>query len=181
MKKLADVLIIRAAHNMSWLQRLLSRLLTVLWWLLWVYLWLPALAFFCLLIWGEQLLPVTVRIDQLPGHLLALGRYALLVCLFGGGLVLWSRINYWRFSGEEQRGAIANVTLLDMAADLGLEPALLQAGQAGKVVVVHHNPEGGIHHLDILQPLPAGTATPPEPALTMSASLPLSVAQPGKR
>lgn len=180
MKKLADVLIIRAAHNMSWLQRLVSRLLTVLWWLLWVYLWLPALAFACLLIWGEQLLPVTVRIDQLPDHLAVLGRYALLVCLFGGGLLLWSRINYWRFSGEEQRGEIDNVTLEEMAADLGLAPQLLRAGRAGKVVVVHHNPEGGIHHLDILLPLPASTVALTEPAVAMPASLPLSVGQPGK-
>lgn len=180
MKKLADVLIIRAAHNMSWLQRLVSRLLTVLWWLLWVYLWLPALAFACLLIWGEQLLPVAVRIDQLPDHLAVLGRYALLVCLFGGGLVLWSRINYWRFSGEEQRSAIDSITLEDIAADLGLAPQLLREGQGGKVVVVHHNPEGGIHHLDILQLLPSSTAALPLAGRLMPATLPLSIRQPGQ-
>jgi len=155
MSKLADALIIRAGHNMTWLQRLVSRLLTVLWWILWVYLWLPALAFVCLLIWGEHWLPVTVQLDQLPQHLEVLGTYALFVGLFGGGLVLWSRINYWRFSGEEQRAPIASLTLEEIAADLGLDASMLRQGQAGKIVVVHHNPEGGIHHLDIQLPLAA--------------------------
>jgi|GEM_PF-2709966 len=171
MKNRDESLIISAAHHMTWLQRLSSRLLTLLWWLLWIYLWLPALAVACLLIWGEQLLPVEVRLDQLPGHLEVLGRYAFFIGLFGGGLVLWSRINYWRFSGEEQRSAIGDVTLEEIATDQGLPAHVLEQGRNGKIVIVHHDAQGGIHHLDIIMTVAAGPVAPPEPGVSNASQL----------
>lgn len=155
MRRPGEGLIIQAAHNMSALQRLLSWLLTLLWWLVWLYLWLPALAFVCYLIWGREVLPVSIRTLDAPAHLTLLSEYGLFIALFGLCLVLWSRVNYWRFSGKRQRSRIPDVTLEMLAADLGVAPAELSNGRAAKVMVVHHCEEGGIARIETVTPLPA--------------------------
>ncbi|QOZ85037.1 MULTISPECIES: poly-beta-1,6-N-acetyl-D-glucosamine biosynthesis protein PgaD [Chromobacterium] len=154
MSRLGDGLIIQASHNMSALQRLLSWLMTLVCWLAWLYLWLPALAYVGYLIWGRDVLPAALRAEDAPEHLDKLRDYGLEIALIGLCLLLWSRINYWRFTGKQKRSPIPNVALEKLAEDLGLPPDELREGQAAKVAVVHHCDEGGIARIETVTRLP---------------------------
>ncbi|TDR76621.1 poly-beta-1,6-N-acetyl-D-glucosamine biosynthesis protein PgaD [Paludibacterium purpuratum] len=145
-------LIIEARHVLTLRQRALSWLLTLLGWGIWCYLWLPALALALVLNFDPDIQPGSGNLRESLDILLIYGSIAVGL---GGALVLWSRINLWRFSGMDRRSPIANASLAEIADDLALSFSMLKSGQEGKIVVVHHGPEGGIIGIDVALPLHA--------------------------
>lgn len=170
-----DDLIINAGHKASLVQRVTSFVLTLVWWALWIYLCLPALAFVSVAVSGEQLLPYHVDTSNRQHYLDLLLNYALVIVLFGGALVLWSRINLWRFAGVERRKPVPSVSLTDLAADVGISVEELARARESQVMVVYHGKEGGIAEIHPSIPLetvaPATTTTEPSLSPVSSAKI----------
>ncbi|MBV8047396.1 MAG: poly-beta-1,6-N-acetyl-D-glucosamine biosynthesis protein PgaD [Paludibacterium sp.] len=146
-------LIIEARHILTRRQRALSWLLTLLGWAGWCYLLLPALAVVLFWVFGRDILSVGGDMHRLSENVDILRLYLLIAGTLGGLLVFWSRINLWRFAGVDRRNPIANASIAEIADDLELSAAMLQHGQGGKIVVVHHGAEGGIIGIDVVLPL----------------------------
>ncbi|MBS0213807.1 MAG: poly-beta-1,6-N-acetyl-D-glucosamine biosynthesis protein PgaD [Proteobacteria bacterium] len=142
-------LIINARKDLSWRRRLLSDAVTALLWIGWFVLWFPVLRKLYQAIalhryFASAAIDVldTLTPISLPHALLALiGTSAL--------LMLWSLL-------PTRRLMQAHVvqTLEDYADYFDLDEAVIAAGQASRVCVIHHDEEGRIVAID-----PRGTAT----------------------
>jgi len=142
-------LIIDAPYLLRPWQRVLSWILTTLGWLLWLYLWLPGLGALLRKLTGYAMLPVETSAARMIQSLEVLKGYVLVGLLLGGLLVLWSRINYWRFQGVERRSFIPDAAADEIAECAGLSLPLLYKGQQGQVLEVYHHDDGEISGVEV--------------------------------
>lgn len=127
--------IIHAHHTLSRWRRWLSWSMTLLCWVLWLFLWWPVVAFLLGASWTTH------------PHWFSLRGYAAVAAALGALLVLWARVNLWRFRAHEQRRLVRDVTPEELARDLGLTQTALLRGRSARILVVHHYPAGGIASL----------------------------------
>ena len=146
-------LIIDARHVLTRRRRLVSWLLTLLGWCAWFYLWLPAFDLLRSWLIGHAVLSIDPGLSRLAQSLTVLEIYLLVAALLGGALILWSRVNYWRFAGVERRSTIADAPLEELAGAAALPVSLLQRGCQAQILVVHHQKDGEISGIDVLSPL----------------------------
>jgi biofilm PGA synthesis protein PgaD len=139
-----DDLIIHAEHNLTWVQRLISMSLTSLLWLFWMYLWMPLISLIGWLFGVHFIYDEMVLRDGWYDLLKLLLIYTLVVAVISGMLLLWARVNYFRFRGRERRRAVPSLPLAELAGDFSVSTGAVAAGQASRIVVVHHDQYGMI-------------------------------------
>lgn len=109
---------------------------TLFFWFALLYLWQPLIS---LIAWA-------FNVKLFYSHMVVLGgyetfldvwkTYALVIALMGGSLIVWARINQWRFRGSERRTAIPRTDDGDVADAFGVQPEQLQNWRTMKSVVL---------------------------------------------
>ncbi|QWP75889.1 poly-beta-1,6-N-acetyl-D-glucosamine biosynthesis protein PgaD [Lysobacter sp. K5869] len=138
--------------------RTLWGVVTGAFWLAYLYLWMPVLT---LVLWllglrtvASELYLRTHEVD--PFLMLALPATAAAVVAL---LLVWAEYNRWRFAGNdaERRTRLPDVTLDEVAQGLGASAEVAQALNAGRVSVLHMDPNHAV-------PLSVTAVTPTPPA-----------------
>lgn len=140
------------------LPRTLWGAVTGAFWLAYLYLWTPVLT---LVLWllglrtvASELYLRTHEVD--PFLMLALPATAAAVV---AALLIWAEYNRWRFAGRdaERRNRLPDVSLDEVAQSLGASAEVAQALNAGRVSVLHMDPNHAV-------PLSVTAVTPNPPA-----------------
>jgi biofilm PGA synthesis protein PgaD len=123
--------------------------ITLFFWGALLYLWQPLLS---LIAWGLNIQLFYNHMILLGGHrvfLQLLGFYLSVILCLGGGLILWARINQWRFRGKERRLARRDTTDLPRLVELfGLSEATRAQALNCRIVTVRLSPDGRIERLE---------------------------------
>ncbi|MFK3651054.1 poly-beta-1,6-N-acetyl-D-glucosamine biosynthesis protein PgaD [Lysobacter enzymogenes] len=140
------------------LPRTLWGAVTGAFWLAYLYLWTPVLT---LVLWLLGLRTVTselyLRTHEVdPFLMLALPATAAAVV---AALLIWAEYNRWRFAGldAERRSRLPDVSLDEVAQSLGASAEVAQALNAGRISVLHMDPNHAV-------PLSVTAVTPNPPA-----------------
>ncbi len=130
-------------------QKLTAMGITLFFWGLLFYLWQPLLS---LIAWGLNIHLFYNHMILLGGHrvfLRLLTFYLSVIACLGGGLILWARINQWRFRGKERRLARHSSTDLPRLSGMfGLPESARAASLDRRIVTVHFGQDGGIERLE---------------------------------
>jgi biofilm PGA synthesis protein PgaD len=141
-------------------QKLTAWSITLFFWGALLYLWQPLLS---LIAWG-------LNINLFYNHMILLGGYRtflhlltfylIVIALMGGGLILWARINLWRFRGRERRVGQGNTRIDKLCAGFGVQPEQRAIAMDAAVLTVHFAPNGAIEKLEPRQKPVESTYTP---------------------
>lgn len=117
-------------------QKLTAWSITLLFWGALLYLWQPLLS---IVAWS-------LNIGLFYNHMILLGgyrtfldlltMYLAIIALLGGGLILWARINQWRFRGRERRTGIGATDMASLCSSFGVEPVEVEASADQRIVSV---------------------------------------------
>lgn len=117
---------------------------TLFFWFALLYLWQPLIS---LIAWA-------FNVKLFYSHMVVLGgyetfldvwkAYALVIALMGGSLIVWARINQWRFRGAERRTVIPRTDDGDVAETFGVQPGQLQNWRTMKSVVLDIDEESQV-------------------------------------
>ena len=128
-------------------QRLTAMGITLFFWAVLLYLWQPLLS---LIAWG-------FNIRLFYNHMIVLGGYhafvellqfyAMVVACLGGALILWARINQWRFRGRDRRRGSAETDAQALCATFGLQREALDQARACDNLTVTLAEDGSIQEL----------------------------------
>jgi biofilm PGA synthesis protein PgaD len=115
---------------------------TLLFWGALLYLWQPLLS---LLAWG-------LNIHLFYNHMVVMGGYqaflnllffySMVILVLGGGLILWARINLWRFRGKTRRRGIFITDEAQMCQEFSVDPAELEQLRGARRLTLKLTPEG---------------------------------------
>lgn len=117
-------------------QKLTALSITLMFWAGLLYLWQPLLG---IVAWGLNIRLFYNHMILLGGYqtfLNLLSIYLAVIAALGGGLVLWGRINQWRFRGRERRLDIGATDLPRLYTNFGVEQVDWQRASQHQVVVV---------------------------------------------
>jgi biofilm PGA synthesis protein PgaD len=119
---------------------------TALFWILWVYLWMPLIT---LITWALGLHAYTGFFEdneffqmRQMGHIAIL--YTSVVCVMGGSLLLWARIEFLRFHNVNRRSIPVPVTVEELAKYAALPEETLRGWTNARRVVVRHDNQGHV-------------------------------------
>lgn len=119
---------------------------TALFWIIWVYLWMPLIT---LIAWGLGLHAYTGFFDdndffqmRQMGHIAIL--YTSIVCLMGGILLLWARVEFLRFHNVNRRSVPIPVSVEELTEYATLPDEILRSWTASRRVVIHHDQHGHV-------------------------------------
>ena len=118
--------------------------ITFLFWGALLYLWQPLLS---IIAWGLNIRLFYNHMILLGGYntfLRLLAGYLQVIVLLGGGLILWARINQWRFADNERRLSPGDTNLLQLREVFGVEAAELTAAANAQIVKVSFAADGQI-------------------------------------
>ncbi|SDY96341.1 poly-beta-1,6-N-acetyl-D-glucosamine biosynthesis protein PgaD [Lysobacter sp. yr284] len=140
------------------LPRTLWGVITGAFWLVYLYLWTPVLT---LVLWLLGIRTVTselyLRTHEVDPFLMLIlpATAAAVVAL----LLIWAEYNRWRFAGRdsERRSRLADVSIDEVAQALGASDEVARALNAGRVSVLHMDPNHAV-------PLGVTAVTPTQPA-----------------
>ena len=115
-------------------------------WVAWCYLWLPAWQ------WGHEVLTHGLQIDadESSGGLITLVIYTMIGLTLGTALVVWAMSSYYKYKGVDRRKSRGDTRPEDVACQLGISLDVLRFGQDQRLLVVHHQPDGGIDRVQSL-------------------------------
>jgi biofilm PGA synthesis protein PgaD len=115
---------------------------TLLFWGALLYLWQPLLS---LLAWG-------LNIHLFYNHMIVMGGYhaflnlllfySIVIAILGGGLILWARINQWRFRGKNRRTVVFSTDQSQMCREFAVDPEGLDGLRAARRLTIKLTPEG---------------------------------------
>lgn len=118
--------------------------ITLLFWGALLYLWQPLLS---ILAWG-------LNIHLFYNHMIVMGGYhafldllvfyAIVIAILGGGLILWARINQYRFRGKDRRRGEFFTDDARLCQDFGIDAEQLQQLRETAHVTILLSPEGRI-------------------------------------
>ncbi|HET8711187.1 MAG TPA: poly-beta-1,6-N-acetyl-D-glucosamine biosynthesis protein PgaD [Spongiibacteraceae bacterium] len=117
-------------------QKLTAWGITLLFWGALLYLWQPLLS---IIAWGLNIHLFYNHMILLGGYrtfLDLLAMYLTIIALLGGGLILWARINQWRFRGRERRTGIDRTNIAALCKNYGVESAELETAMQHRVISV---------------------------------------------
>lgn len=128
-------------------QRLTAMGITLFFWAVLLYLWQPLLS---LVAWG-------FNIRLFYNHMIVLGGYhafvellkfyAIVVAVLGGGLILWARINQWRFRGRDRRQGSPYTDSAALCAVFQVAPEQLEQVRGSANVNVTLAEDGSVEQL----------------------------------
>lgn len=166
-----DDLIIERPDLQSWPVLLGSRTVTAIMWALYVYLWLPLLT---LIGWALGVDQAYQQMVELGGYLVVISLWLFfgsVILIMGGVLLLWARINFYRFRGTDRRRVPGLTDSVRMATDFGLAAEQLQTLQSCRRAVLGHRPDGTLQNVRIGFTSPSAGA--PEEALVALTTQPV--------
>jgi len=110
--------------------------ITLLFWGALLYLWQPLLS---LIAWGLNIHLFYNHMILLGGYrtfLDLLAMYLSVIAVLGGGLILWARINQWRFRGKERRTGLDSTDMPALCGSFGLELSDIEAVRGHRSIAV---------------------------------------------
>lgn len=127
-------------HRVGW------AFFTALFWILWVYLWMPLLT---LLGWALGLNAYTgffadagfFKMQQV-GKIFIL--YTSVICVMGGSLLLWARVEFLRFHNVNRRAIPVPVRVDEIALHAKLSVEALECWTSSRRMVAHHDHHGRV-------------------------------------
>lgn len=157
-KKPKEPLIIDAPESLRLPHKLTSFGLTLLFWGILLYLWQPLIS---MLAWA-------LNIKLFYNHMIVLGGYhnflalvvdyLIVIAIMGSVLILWARINLWRFRGRERRKRPRDATTQELAEDFHVTAEELERWRQMDHLVVTLNEEEMPSQVEIHRP----AAKPPQ-------------------
>lgn len=115
---------------------------TLLFWGALLYLWQPLLS---LLAWG-------LNIHLFYNHMIVMGGYqaflnlllfySIVIGTLGGGLILWARINQWRFRGKNRRRGAFFTDEAQLCQEFAVDRAELANLRSARKLTIKLTPEG---------------------------------------
>lgn len=115
---------------------------TLLFWGALLYLWQPLLS---LLAWG-------LNVHLFYNHMIVMGGYqaflnlllfyGIVIGVLGGGLILWARINQWRFRGKNRRNGKFFTDDTQMCQEFAVDETVLQDLRGARRLTIKLTPEG---------------------------------------
>lgn len=130
--------------------------------MLWVYLWLPLLTLlawmFGVRLFGDLAGSGSDRELHEFGHLVVI--YAAVVCIMGGSLLTWARIEFLRFRNVNRRTRPTPVSVEEVAEYASLPVEELGKWTQSNRLVIYHDSHGRVIGGEARH---AGSAVPPEP------------------
>jgi biofilm PGA synthesis protein PgaD len=149
MKFDADELIINQPDLVPAGQKFTAMGITLFFWGALLYLWQPLIS---ILAWG-------LNIDLFYSHMILLGGYEAFLQLLagylevivalGGGLIIWARINLWRFRGKDRRRGVGVTDMEKLHGDFGVGPDALAAANNSRIVKISINDEGRMTNIQV--------------------------------
>ncbi len=128
-KKQRQPLIIDEKALLSSSEQLAAKGITLAFWFALFYLWQPLISmvawFFNIKLFYDHM----IILGGYRGFLDIVALYALVICLLGGALILWGKINQWRFRGKERRSPQPEATIDEMADYFAVNPEELAKWQ----------------------------------------------------
>jgi biofilm PGA synthesis protein PgaD len=123
---------------------------TLLFWGALLYLWQPLLS---ILAWG-------LNIHLFYNHMIVMGGYqaflnlllfySIVIAILGGGLIVWARINQWRFRGKNRRRGEFFTDHNQMCQEFAVDPADLDRLRASRKLNIKLTPEGRLEHFSAI-------------------------------
>jgi biofilm PGA synthesis protein PgaD len=141
-------------------QRVLWAFVTTAFWVLWLYLWLPLITFVG---WLFGLYRGYYFMAVLGGYheiLRLLVYFLIVVAILGGALVLWALVQRVRFRGMDRRQQRPPAALDALAAFHGIAVEDLRLWQRAQRAVAHHDTQGRLSFIWMLQPGEPGPRPP---------------------
>lgn len=117
-------------------QRLSALGVTLFFWFALLYLWQPAIS---LLAWAFNIKLFYSHMVVLGGYEIFLDtwlRYLLVILLLGGSLILWAKINEWRFRGVDRRKGISQTEDLAICQTFAITEEDLKQWRTMKNIVL---------------------------------------------
>lgn len=149
MKFDAEELIIHQPDEVPPGQKLTAMGITLLFWGALLYLWQPLIS---ILAWG-------LNIDLFYNHMVLLGGYEAFLQLLaeyleviialGGGLIIWARINLWRFRGKGRRRGVGSTDMEKLHGHFGVRHDALTAAKNSRIVKLSINDEGKVTAIQV--------------------------------
>lgn len=166
-RQTGDDLIIERPDLQTWPLLLGSRLFTAAMWALYVYLWLPL---FTLLAWALGIRVAYQQMVEFGGYRVVLDlwlTFAVVILLLGGALLVWARINFYRFRGGERRQGVGPTDRDRLAADFLLSLQQLETLEDSGRIHIDHHPNGDIARVEIVTTESVDTqSSAPQPLTT---------------
>lgn len=126
-------------NHPEWLskgQRLTAMGATLFFWFVLLYLWQPAIS---LVAWAFNIKLFYSHMVVLGGYEIFLDvwlRYLTVILLLGGSLVVWAKINEWRFKNVERRTGIRTTDDADICQSFGIDAGQLQQWRGMKNILI---------------------------------------------
>lgn len=135
-------LIINRPHHMAKSRRFADAGLTLVFWVLLLYLWQPLIS---IIAW-------VFKSKIFYNHMIVLGGiyelaqlalfYTIIILLLGGSLLVWAKVNQFRFRGKEKRKSIENVGIEKEAERYGVTAKTLMQWKNIKNSEVYFSEDG---------------------------------------
>lgn len=123
--------------------------ITLLFWGALLYLWQPLIS---VLAWGLNIRLFYNHMILLGGYqafVQLLSEYLQVVLVLGGGLIVWARINLWRFRGKERRRSLDPTNMVKLQQDFGVSADDLNAARNSQIVKISITNEGKISNMTL--------------------------------
>lgn len=124
--------------------------ITLFFWGALLYLWQPLLS---IIAWGFNIQLFYNHMILMGGYkafLQLLTGYLQVIGLLGGGLILWARINQWRFRGSDRRRHLGNTDMQKMQQEFGISADVLDTMKNSRIVKISINAEGKLSHVELV-------------------------------
>lgn len=144
-----DDLIIERPELQSWPRLLGSRLVTAAAWAIYVYLWLPMLT---LIAWLAGIGVAYQQMVEYGGYRIALDMwttFAIAILVLGSALLVWARINFYRFRGPDRRAGTGITDRDRLATEFALSPDQLGQLERCRRARIDHYPNGDIARVEV--------------------------------
>ncbi|MGB1092396.1 MAG: poly-beta-1,6-N-acetyl-D-glucosamine biosynthesis protein PgaD [Oceanobacter sp.] len=125
---------------------------TLFFWFALFYLWQPAIS---LVAWAFNVKLFYSHMVVLGGYETLLDvwvSYALVISLMGGSLILWAKINEWRFKGVERRKHIPVAADEAISETFGVEPDQLRGWRSMKSVILDIDENSQVQGVSLHEP-----------------------------
>jgi biofilm PGA synthesis protein PgaD len=131
-----DSRLIRKSRQQPRLQRTAWGFVTIAFWAFYFYLWAPLVTAVSWLLGGEMAFVQLYEYKQSVDPFIVIALPVMLVCC-SALLIAWAEYNRLRFAGKDRRNPRVEVSLEEIAHNLGASPVLAAQLTHGKAVTLH--------------------------------------------
>ncbi len=146
----AEELIINRADWVLRHQKYTAAGITLFFWAALLYMWQPALS---LIAWALNLNFFYEHMVVLGGYrtfLDLLAFYGVVIGLLAGSLIIWAKINQWRFSGLDRRSGIESTAREDICETFLVEPESLGQWLGSRRFLIDVNEDSEVVEVQVL-------------------------------